>query len=54
MFFIGRNLLFGVYFSPHQKILYVNSTPKETNHEIKSKRYTFSLAFDTDVEKSCF
>ena len=29
-------------------------TPKETNHEIKSKRYTFSLASDNDVEKSCF
>ena len=29
-------------------------TPKETNPEIKTKRYTFSLACDTDVEKSCF
>ena len=29
-------------------------TPKETNHEIKAKRYTFSLVSDTDVEKSCF
>ena len=29
-------------------------TPKETNHEIKTKRYTFSLASDTNVEKCCF
>ena len=29
-------------------------TPKETNPEIKTKRYTFSLASDIDVEKSCF
>ena len=30
-------------------------TPQETNHEIiTTKRYTFSLASDTDVEKSCF
>ena len=26
----------------------------ETNHEIKTKRYTFSLVSDIDVEKSCF
>ena len=24
------------------------------NYEIKTKRYTFSLVSDTDVEKSCF
>ena len=29
-------------------------TPKETNHEIKTKKYTFSLVSDIDVEKSCF
>ena len=29
-------------------------TTKETNHEIKTKRYTFSLVSDTDVKKSCF
>ena len=29
-------------------------TPKETNHEIKAKRYTFLLVSNTDVEKSCF
>ena len=28
-------------------------TPKETNHEIKTKRHTFSLASDIDIEKSC-
>ena len=28
-------------------------TPKETNHEIKPKRYVFSAASDNDVEKSC-
>ena len=27
---------------------------KETNREIKTKRYTFSLVSDTDVEKYCF
>ena len=26
-------------------------TPEETNHEIKTKRHTFSLVSDTDVEK---
>ena len=26
---------------------------KETNREIKTKRYTFSLVSDTDVEKYC-
>ena len=29
-------------------------TPRETNHEIKTKRYTLSLVFDTVVEKSFF
>ena len=29
-------------------------TPKETNHEIKTKSYTYSLVSDTDVKKSCF
>ena len=29
-------------------------TPKETNYEIKTKRYTFSFVSDIDVEKSCF
>ena len=29
-------------------------TPKETNHEIKTKRYTFSLISGTDVEQYCF
>ena len=29
-------------------------TPGETNHEIKPKRYTFSLVSDIDAEKSCF
>ena len=29
-------------------------TPKETNHEIKTKRYSFSLVSDTDLKKSCF
>ena len=29
-------------------------TLKETNREIKTKRYTFSLVSDIDVEKSCF
>ena len=29
-------------------------TPKDTSHEIKTKRYTFALVSDTDVEKSCF
>ena len=27
---------------------------KETNHEVKTKRYAFSLVSDTDAEKSCF
>ena len=27
---------------------------KETNHEIKTNRYTLSLVSETDVEKSCF
>ena len=29
-------------------------TQKEINHEIKTKRYTFLLISDTDIEKSCF
>ena len=29
-------------------------TSEETNHEIKSKRYIFSLVSDIDVKKSCF
>ena len=29
-------------------------TPKETNNEMKTKRYTFSFVCDIDVEKSCF
>ena len=37
-----------------KEILYVNTNSKETNHEIKTKRYTFSVARDIDVEKSCF
>ena len=34
--------------------MYEIQTPKETNHEIKTKRYTFSQVSDTDVKKSCF
>ena len=37
-----------------KEILYIIQTPKETNHEIKDKRYKFSLVSDTDVKKSCF
>ena len=29
-------------------------TPKETNRERDTNRFTFSLASDTDFEKSCF
>ena len=29
-------------------------TPKKTNYEVKTKRYTFSLVSDIDVEESCF
>ena len=29
-------------------------TPKETNHEIKAKRYEFSLASGTDVGNPAF
>ena len=35
--------------------MYVNTNSKgNQNHEIKTKIYTFSLASDIDVEKSCF
>ena len=33
-------------------ILCINS--KETNDEIKTKRYTFSTGSNVDVEESCF
>ena len=48
--------MFGVYFSPHQRNIYVNtiSIEHQRNYKTKTKRYTFSLNFDTDVEKSCF
>ena len=29
-------------------------TPKETNCEINTNRYTFSVVSDIDVDKSCF
>ena len=29
-------------------------TPKQTNYERDTNRFTFSLASDTDFEKSCF
>ena len=29
-------------------------TPKDKNHKIKTKRYTFLLVSDIDAEKSCF
>ena len=35
-----------------KEILYLNTNFKE-NHEIKTKRYTFSLISDIDVKKSC-
>ena len=28
-------------------------TPKQTSHDIKTKRYEFSLVSDISVEKSC-
>ena len=38
-----------------KEILYVNTNSKgKTSHEIKTKRYTFSLVSDIDVEKSYF
>ena len=39
--------------SPFITSIDATPTPKETNHEIKTKRCTFSLVIDADVENSC-
>ena len=46
----SRHLLFGVHFSPHQRNIISIQTSEETNHEIKTDGYTFSLVFDIDVK----
>ena len=66
MVFIGQNLehvLLTYYFlellefiSHHIKeyLCKYKLQRKPTNHEIKTKKYTFSFVPDIDVEKSCF
>ena len=46
-------VLFEVYFSPRQRNISVNTNSKG-NHEIKTKRYTFSLVSDIEVEFCLF
>ena len=46
------NGLWSLFFTTSKK--YFIQTPKETNHEMKRNKYTFSLVTDIDVAKSCF
>ena len=51
----GTDIYYVEFISHYIKEILYLKTPKKTNHEIKAKRYTFSLASsDTDVEKSYF
>ena len=47
-------IIWGLFLTTSKKYCMLIQTPKKTNHEIKTKRYSFSLVSDNDVEKFCF
>ena len=47
--------MFGVYFSPHQRNIYVNTNSRGNQSSNKNKDiHSFSLVSDTDVENTVF